>query len=380
MKILFVSIQALHTARWIENLSKQGHDLYWFDILGRGELTVEATITQISNWEKRKFPYFKGEHFLRKKYPNFYESIQPYLEVTANEKLEELIHEIQPDLVHSFELHTASYPILKTMLRFPNLKWMYSCWGSDFYKYRNSKPHLDKIQKVMQRIDYLHTDCLRDYQFALNYGFEGFFSGVLPGGGGFHMADNEENIMPVANRRIILVKGYQHHVGRGLQIIQALEKIQEFIKDYEVIVFGTHAEISDYIENNALSFKYYGRHDLQHHEVLTLMGKSLLYIGSSISDGMPNTLLEAIFMGAFPIQSNPGGVTAEVITPSVNGLLIENPESVAEIAEKIKHAIENHLMLVAAFSYNQEKVKPNYEYHKIQQKIVALYHQIEKEL
>lgn len=380
MKILFLSMPALHASRWIENLSESGHELYWFDVLGRGELITNASVVQLTNWQKRKFPYFKGEHFLRKKFPNLYEKIQPYLEVTANQALEKIISEIQPDLVHSFEMHTASYPILKTMLRFPNLKWMYSCWGSDFYKYQNSKQHLAKIKKVVQRINYLHTDCLRDYQLAKKYGFQGTFTGVIPGGGGFHMNDNEKDILPVHQRTIILVKGYQHHVGRGLQIIQALEKIKNSIKDFEVVVFGTHKEVQDYIEAHALPFQCYGRHDLQHQEVLRLMGKALLYIGNSISDGMPNTLLEAIFMGAFPIQSNPGGVTAEIITPATNGLLIEDPENIEEIAETIQHAIQNKSFIEKAFVVNQEKVKPNYEYHKIQQKIVALYHQIEKEV
>jgi hypothetical protein len=48
-------------------------------------------------------------------------------------------------------------------------------------------------------------------------------------------------------------------------------------------------------------------------EVLEIMGQSVLHIGNSISDGMPNALLEAMGMGAFPIQSNPGKVSEEVI-------------------------------------------------------------------
>jgi hypothetical protein len=45
-------------------------------------------------------------------------------------------------------------------------------------------------------------------------------------------------------------------------------------------------------------------------------GQSILHIGNSISDGMPNALLEAMGMGAFPIQSNPGKVSEEVIRRS----------------------------------------------------------------
>ena len=54
------------------------------------------------------------------------------------------------------------------------------------------------------------------------------------------------------------------------------------------------------------------------------MGKSGIHIANSISDGMPNALLEAMGMGAFPIQSNPGKVSEEVITHGKNGFLIED--------------------------------------------------------
>ena len=58
------------------------------------------------------------------------------------------------------------------------------------------------------------------------------------------------------------------------------------------------------------------------------MSKSFVYIGNSISDGMPNTMLEAMTMGAFPIQSNPGGVTEEIVENEVNGLLLNKSKQI----------------------------------------------------
>lgn len=65
------------------------------------------------------------------------------------------------------------------------------------------------------------------------------------------------------------------------------------------------------------------------------MGQSIVYIGNNISDGIPNTVLEAMIMGAFPIQSNPGGATAEIIEEGNNGFLIHNPEDIEEIKKLI---------------------------------------------
>ena len=113
---------------------------------------------------------------------------------------------------------------------------------------------------------------------------------------------------------------------------------------------------------------------------MELRGKSLLYIGSNISDGMPNTLLESIIMEAFPIQSNPGNVTAEIIRHGINGFLIENPEKISAIAMLIKDAIENKEMLVQAQKHNKKIALEKLEYSENQQKVIALYQNIENNI
>ena len=168
MKILFVSMPSLHAVRWIENLNASGHELYWFDVLGKGKLHTKISIQQITDWKKRKVPYIKGEYFLQRNFPVFYNTLQPVLEVTANEKLTKILNEIQPDLVHSFEMQSCSYPILETMQKFPQIKWLYSCWGSDLFYYQNQPQHESKIKAVLSRIQYLHTDCERDFLIAKN--------------------------------------------------------------------------------------------------------------------------------------------------------------------------------------------------------------------
>lgn len=380
MKILFVSMNAIHTSRWIGNLVDSGHELYWFDVLGKGSFDTNVEMYQIIDWKKRKIPYFKGEHFLRKKMPRFYEKIEPFIQVTANEKIEQLLKEIKPDLVHSFEMHSCSYPILKTMQKNPKMKWLYSCWGSDIYKYQEIPYYLPNIKKILARIDYLHTDCLRDYKLAMKLGFDGTHMEIIPGGGGFKLELFQKHFTPFEERKIILVKGYQHHVGRGLQIIKALEQLPHLYFKYKIVVFGAHSKVQNYIQNQKLPFKVYGRHALSHEEILSLMGKSVLYIGNSISDGMPNTLLEAVVMGAFPIQSNPGNVTSEILLDRKNGLLIYNPDSISEIKALIEFSINNPNLLQKAFQYNQQNLKSKLEYNFIQQKIVDLYNKIELEL
>lgn len=382
MKILFISMPSLHAVRWIENLNGSGHDLYWFDVLGKGKLPTKISIKQITNWKDRKLPYIKGEYFLRKKIPILYNKFQTFLEVTANEKLEQILLELKPDLVHSFEMQNCSYSIFKTMKKFRNVKWLYSCWGSDLYYYQNQTNHLLRIKAILNRINYLHTDCERDFKISKELGFKGKFSGVIPGGGGFHLGQFLPFVESVSERKIILIKGYQHHLGRGLVLVKAVQNIQETIGilGFEVVVFGAHPVLIDFVKENNLPYQVYDRLGLVHQDLLALMGKAAFYLGNSISDGMPNTLLEAIVMGAFPIQSNPGNVTAEIITHNKNGYLIENPEDVNEISDLILKAIENPDLMQNAFITNQQIAKEKLDYFYNHQKIVALYQQINKEL
>lgn len=376
MKILFTSMPSLHVVRWIENLSETKHELYWFDVLGKGSIETISNVLQFSDWKKRKIPYIKGEHFLNKKLPSLYNSLKRFLEVTANEQLEKIIQEIRPDVIHSFEMQSCSYPILKTMNNHPDIKWIYSCWGNDLFYYQNLKKQNTKIRTVLRRVNFLHTDCQRDYEIAKKLGFKGKHLGIIPGGAGYDLKALEKHKKPFNKRKIILVKGYQHQFGRGLNVIKALKELETDLEEYEVVVFGAHPVVLEYINQNILAFKCYERNGLNHNELLKIMGQSLIYIGNSISDGMPNTLLEAIVMGAFPMQSNPGGVSEEIIEHGNNGFLINDPENIEEIANLILQAISNKQLIENANKLNEQIAKERLDYVVNQEKVIVLYQNI----
>lgn len=375
MKILFIAMPSIHFIRWIENLDNSEHELFWFDVLGKGSIATLENVKQFTNWKKRRFQNIKGEYFLSKKAPNVYQKIRPFLEVTENNALESIIKEIKPDVIHSFEMQSCSYPILQTMNKFSNIKWIYSCWGSDLFYYRNQANHFPKIKAVLKRINFLHTDCMRDYTIAKELGFKGIHLGVVPGGAGYKLSELEIYKIPIEQRKIILIKGYENLFGRALNVINAIKKADINLNELEIVVFGAHPVVQNYIKENNLDIKVYGRHDLSHLDLIKLIGKSLVYIGNNISDGMPNTLLEAIVMGAFPIQSNPGGATAEIITHGENGFLIHNPEDIDTIAQLIFDAISNPDLLKKTFEINKQLAKQRLDFNINQEKILALYYQ-----
>ena len=373
MKILFVSMPSLHAIRWMENLKDSPHELYWFDVLDRGAIQTNLPITQFTGWKKRKRAPIKGEYFLSKNFPKFYNRIQNKLEVTAAAYFEELLNSTQPDVVHSFEMQHGTYPITEVMAKFPHIPWLYSCWGSDLYYFQNFKQHKIKIQRALQRINFLHTDCNRDWLLATELGFQGKHTGVIPGGGGYDLEKLMANALPFDQRDVILIKGYQHDFGRALPVVKAISGLEAVCQQYKVVVFGAHQSVIEYVKQSELPITVYDRGGLSHSEVLALMGKSILYIGNSISDGIPNTLLEALIMQVFPIQSNPGNVTTEYIEAGINGQLIQNPEDVNEIREIIRSTLQNQTQLQKAMEINKAIAQEKLNFGDIKSKINAVY-------
>jgi len=288
----------------------------------------------------------------------------------------EILKSVQPDIVHCFEMQLSGLPILP-VLKNNTIPLIYSSWGSDLYSYSDLGISKNEAQIFLERVNYLITDCHRDFENAINLGFKNHFLGVFPGNGGIKV--DKQDILPVHQRHLILIKGYNDGVGQAVKVLKAIELLPiDLLKLYEIIVYSADNSVQDYIDKSELlkelNVVVHSRyHFIANHELLKLMGKSVLHIANSISDGMPNALLEAMAMGSFPIQSNPGQVTEEVLTHNENGLLIENPLNPDEIKKHIVFALDNNDLRQNAQDYNLNYMDKNYNRSTLQSKIEQLY-------
>lgn len=376
MKILMVSMPSLHFFRWTEQLKDAGHEIYWFDVTDGGAKVERISwVHQIVGWKlKWKYP---GRYFIKNKFPKVYALLQQFNENNTAKIFEQKLLEIQPDIVHSFALYVSCSPILSVMQKYPTIKWCYSSWGSDLFYFQNQSSYLKDIKAVLPRINYLFSDCYRDFEIAKKYGFDGKFLGVFPGGGGFSLDEMENYSMPFEDRNTILIKGFQGRSGKALVVLNAISQLEKELEKYKIVIFGADKEVLQYFHKSKLATwstaSIFGK--MAHLEVLKLMGSSLIYIGNSNSDGIPNTMLEAICMHVFPIQSNPGGVTQEIITHKKNGLLIEDCENVDEIISNIKWAISFDNLEILISKNND--IKQSLDINLIRNKVKKIYEDFE---
>ena len=370
-----------HFFRWTEQLRDSGHEVHWIDVYDSNtEVKKIDFVNQINGWRNKiKYP---GRYWIKKSSPKWNNFINRFNQRDLAQIFESKLLEIKPDVVHSFVMYSACAPILKVMEKHAQIKWIYSAWGNDLFFYQNENQKLHDMECILPKLDYMFADCTRDYEIAKSHGFKGRYLGTFPTGGGYEFELYDPWIKPFSQRKIILIKGYQHQFGRCNKILEAISMLKEQLADHEIIVFAASNTVLEYSKEKHLdtwkNLKIYEQ--LSQYNVLKLMGKSQIYIGNSISDGMPNTLLEGIIMGAFPIQSNPGGATEEIIVDGLNGLLINNPEDAVEIKYLIQKAISDIGSLKIGIEYNFKNIKPKLEREAVKKQVLKKYRLIEKNL
>ena len=381
MKILMVAIPNHHFFQWVNQLERSGYEVYWFDITDGGpEVERINWVNQIKGWKlKYDYPF---RHKIKKTFPFLYKFIQKYNEHKIENVFQKQLNLIKPDIVHCFEMKLSGLPILSIMKKHENIKFIYSSWGSDMYFYNKLGVQKKQVQDFFDNINYLITDCKRDYQIALENGFKTKYLGVFPGNGGILI--NKNQIQNLEERNILLIKGYDDGVGKAVKVLDAMELLPNSVfKNLEIIVYSADKSVIKKIEKSPffanLKVKIFNRNEfLDNQKLLEIMGKSMIHIGNSVSDGMPNSLLEAMGMGAFPIQSNPGNVTREIINHGKNGFLITDPLDIYAISDLIVNAIKNYELREKAMQYNIDFINKNYNRNVLENEIINLYKDIYK--
>ena len=354
-----VSMFSLHFFRWAEQLKGCGHEVFWIDVYDSNTKIEEISyIQQFVGWRTRwRYP---GRYWLKKSWPTLHNLVGHWNNKDLPDFVDQKIRDIKPDVIHTFVMQSATLPLNGIMKKYTNVKWVYSAWGNDLYFRKRNRKDLKDIQITIPNIDYMFADCTRDYYLARELGFNGRYLGTFPTGGGYSLESFLPYVKKFDEKNILVIKGYQGKLGRCKNVLEALLKIKEVVAGIKIVLFAVTDEVEQYAHAVGLTGweNFEIKPFLTHKEVLELMGTAKIYIGNSISDGLPNTLLEAIIMEVFPIQSNPGGATSELIANGKNGLLIDEPENSNHIASLIKMAMANEEMMREAMVHNSKNIRP----------------------
>jgi hypothetical protein len=257
------------------------------------------------------------------------------------------ISSFRPSIVHALELQNAGYVSLRALSnqKPKSLKLMVTNWGSDIFWFQRFPKHKAKLQQLLQLADIYSAECERDVLLARNLGFTGQAMPVIPNAGGFSEADFAIPRLAPSERKTIALKGYHGWVGRAKVSLEAVREMSEELKGYKIIVYSANRSVlklaKQISKQTDLEIKAFGKGAMSHKQVLEMFARSKIYVGLSESDGISTSMLEAMAMGAIPVQtstaccdewfSDSGVAVHEITVPAVKdairqGLkLAENP-------------------------------------------------------
>lgn len=419
-KILFVAMQnSPHTARWINQIAGGPWDIHLFPMNDIPVHRALRSVTIHQPWlvlRRAMLPRLIGNphrlledlgaiesellhHGLPIRYINrlpVLRNFNPYMDSGQMASLGEsgvkapalygpkilakLIDELRPDLIHSLEFQHCGYNVLAASgLVSKSLPlWLATNWGSDIYYYRNDEGHARTLSRLMQTIDFYSCECHRDIELARELGFAGQVMPVIPNAGGFDLqyVATRRQLRRPSQRKLILVKGYQSFAGRALTALDAVEQCESELQGTMIRVYSasleTKARVSELKASTRLDIDILEH--ASHDAMLRLFGRARVYLGVSISDGISTSMLEAMAMGAFPVQTHTA-CCSEWFKDGESGFAIP-PDDLPVIVDRLRRALTDDALVDRASALNWETVQSRLDQDAIQRVAMGFYETI----
>jgi glycosyltransferase involved in cell wall biosynthesis len=301
----------------------------------------------------------------------------------AARQLNEIIAEIQPDLIHAmrvpYEGMLSSTAKKLAGASFPPL--LISIWGNDFTLHAPSSPLMRKhTRQTMKLANALHADCHRDIRLAKKWGFDTTLpSIVLPGAGGIDQSVFYPSPLfdlppkgAESHPTIINPRGFRNYI-RNDTFFKAIPLVLKERPDAKFIcpTMKGEAQAEDWVKKLGVEKSTTLTLPLSSTQLADAFRRAQILVSPSTHDGTPNSLLEGIACGCYPIAGDLESIR-EWITPNVNGLLI-NPADEAELAEAIVRALNDESSRERAFKENQKNIAERAEYNHSMAQAKAFY-------
>lgn len=386
MKLLIVAFSAsIHTARWINQIIDQGWEVQLFSSSDSGATNRELKDIRIYH------TFYGRKHNRNKKVKligvpvlstNLAFGLRLLLRTCfpryQQRYLCKVIKKFKPDMIHSMEFQHSAYLVseVKKSWKGSFPKWIATNWGSDIYWFSRFPKEKTKIEEILRQCDYYSCDCQRDVYLAQKHGLKGKILSVLPGPGGLDLKKIKSWRKPLAQRKIIMLKGYHDVWGRALVGIQALKLCASEIKSYTIIIYSVSPRspvitaVAKFEKHTGIKVKTIA-HNISHEQILKLHGRARLSIGLSVSDGLSNSFLEAMVMGSFPIQSNTSCAN-EWVESGKTGMIVP-PEDPQVIEKAIRRALTDDKLVDEASKQNWKTAQKRLDSKIIKKQIISYY-------
>jgi glycosyltransferase involved in cell wall biosynthesis len=310
--------------------------------------------------------------------------ITPLLLPKSKNTFLKIVDQVKPDIVHAlripFEGMLAAYLPEKIRL-------VVSIWGNDLSLHAHTSFLMaSRTRKTLRCADGLMADAAFDIRLAAKWGIRNQVPHiVVPGSGGLDL-----NHLPSKSDKSILIK---YKLPRNCPLIinprgfrpgsvhqdvafKSIPLILQKEPDAHFIFTGMHGQhqaekwVRDLgIKENVSLLPFLPQEDLW-----ALYTQSEVYVSLSSHDGTPNSFLEAIACGCFPIVGDIPSLQ-EWIKQGKNGYMVD-PRDIQAAVNAVISALHDNTLRDQASKTNHEMVAARADVHQIKKIVQDFYQKV----
>ncbi len=308
--------------------------------------------------------------------------LAPLTLTNAARRLAVLVNNIQPDLLHAMRIPYEGMVAAMALANMPDLAMLLSVWGNDFTLHAPSTPMLSRYTRLaLTRADALHTDCERDMRLAKEWGFDIAKPAiVLPGAGGIQLDLFYPNVsisqeFTKSSITVINPRGFRAYIRndvffRSIPLVLDRDPSIRFICP----AMADEAQAWRWIQELGVGTAVELLPRQSRPEMASLFRKAEIAVSPSLHDGTPNTLLETMACGCFPLAGDIESIH-EWIKPGVNGLLF-NPDDPQSLADAILFAAESPDLRISAAERNTRLIAERADYKRVMKEAEDFYRRL----
>jgi len=309
----------------------------------------------------------------------------PFSIWTYRRTFRKLVGELQPDLVHSLRIPFEGMLASHTP---PGIPLAVSVWGNDLTLHANGSPWMQKLtSQTLKRADGLLADAARDIRLANQWGFRpGLPAKVVPGSGGLDLVEMHQprssgdealaENLPAGVPLIINPRGFRPGSVRNDVFFHAIPLVLQRWPQarFVCLAMAGQPEATDWVERLKLGANVRLLPYLPQTQVWDLFKQAGITVSVSEHDGTPNTLLEAMACGCFPVVGDIESLR-EWITPGINGMLVE-PTKPQSLADALLTALDHPELRTRAAEINQKLIRQRAEVNLVRAQMEIFYQQV----
>ncbi|MBB6485571.1 glycosyltransferase family 4 protein [Rhizobium lusitanum] len=309
---------------------------------------------------------------------------------TIEAALAAAIRDWQPDIIHTLGFDSASYLYLRARKQFglEGLgRWVAQARGGpDLALQRYQPEYRELIEEVLRTCDHFIADNQPNYDYALTAGLtpEKMLEpgmGVVSGAGGMDIDALRSmwTLPPSQRERVILwPKAYETYTAKAMPVFEAIINVWEQIQPCRIeMIWMVQPDIKIWYEKMfpphiKIHCPTAGR--LTREETLKRIASARVMLAPSLSDGIPNTMMEAMALGAAPLVS-PLDTIAPVVKNEENVLFARNlyPD---EIGEALVRLMTDDQLVDRMASNNLVRVREMADRQQVKLRALSFYETI----